>query len=326
MPAPSSSLATLRPDLGGSMEEFDLAVNRAGFIGTRVAPIFNVARASGNYGKIPIEQLLQSPDTERAPGSGYNRGKFTFEPMTFATREHGIEEPIDDNEAAIYADYFDAEMVAAQRARHGLLLGLETRISSLIFNSTTWTGSSLFTNVGTEWSTAASATPITDVEAAIRKVYTNSGIWPNAIVMTRLVFRNLRNCAQIIDRIEASGAGSAAKPSDITPSMIAQCFDLDEVIIGGSTKNTANPGQTASLAPIWDDEYVMVCHIDQSNDIRRPTLARTWHYTGDGSSEEGTMETYRDETIRGDVVRCRMQTGEAVVYTELGHLLGNITA
>lgn len=326
MPAPSSSLATLRPDLGGSMEEFDLAADRAGFIGTRVAPIFNVARASGNYGKIPIEQLLQSPDTERAPGSGYNRGKFTFTPMTFATREHGIEEPIDDNEAAIYADYFDAEMVAARRAQHAVLLGLETRISSLIFNTSTWTGSDLTTDVSVEWSTAATAVPITDVEAAIRKVWANSGIWPNALVITRLVFRNLRNCAQIIDRIESSGAGSAAKPSDITPQMIAQCFDLDEVIIGGSSKNTKNPGQDAVLAPVWDDEYAMICHIDRSNDIRRPTIARTWHYTGDGSSEEGTMETYRDETIRGDVVRCRTQTGEEVIYSQLGHLLTNITA
>lgn len=325
MPAPSSSLATLRPDLGGSMMEFDLAANRNGFIGTRVAPIFNVARASGAYGKIPIEQLLQSPDTERAPGSGYNRGKFTFSPMTFTTREHGVEEPIDDNEAAIYADYLDAEMVAAERARHAVLLGLELRIAALIFNASTWTGASLTTNVTNEWDDATNATPITDVEAAVRKVYGNSGIWPNAIVMSRTVFRNLRNCDEIIERIQSAGAGSATKPTDITPAMIAQCFDLEEVIIGGASKNTANPGQAATLAQCWDNEYAMVCHIDRSNDIKRPTIARTWHYTGDGSSEEGTMETYRDETIRGDVVRCRMQTGEAVIYTELGHLLGNIT-
>ena len=59
MPSPSTALATLRPDLGGSFEEFDLAMDRQGFIATRVLPVLEVAKASGVFGKIPIEQLLK---------------------------------------------------------------------------------------------------------------------------------------------------------------------------------------------------------------------------------------------------------------------------
>ena len=40
----------------------------------------------------------------------------------------------------------------------------------------------------------------------------------------------------------------------------------------------------------------------------------------------GTVETYRDETIRGDVVRVRHDTDERIIYTELGHLLTSIAS
>ena len=40
---------------------------------------------------------------------------------------------------------------------------------------TTFAGVALTTGVTTEWSTVATATPIANVEAAVQKVYDNSG-------------------------------------------------------------------------------------------------------------------------------------------------------
>src|SRR3712207_2374601 len=99
MPSPSSSLATFRPDLAASFEEFPLEMDQQGFIALRVLPVIETKKSSGTFGRIPLEQLLQNRDTLRAPGSGYNRGKFTFEPDSFATIERGVEEVVDDREA-----------------------------------------------------------------------------------------------------------------------------------------------------------------------------------------------------------------------------------
>ncbi len=150
MPSPSSAVVG-RNDLGDSVMEFDLAANEGGFIASRVLPIFDAPRASGNFGIIPIEQLLQQRDVTRAPGSGYSRGNFTFEPATYTTQEYGAEEPVDENEAQNYADYFDAEMVAAARARSALLVAHEMRAADLLFNATTWNGASLTTGITNEW-------------------------------------------------------------------------------------------------------------------------------------------------------------------------------
>lgn len=326
MPSPSSSLATQRPDLATFLE-FDLESERAGYIATQVLPVMDVASQAGTFGKIPLEQLLQQRSTLRAPGSGYARGNWTFETTTYATVEHGAEEPIDDRESRMYAEYFDAEQVSTMRAFSSVLRNAEQRAADLVFNATTWNGAALTTAVTLEWDPnhKSDAVPIDDVEAAVAKVYDGSGLWPNALIINRKVFRNLRNLDQIVDRINSEGAGNASKPSDITVEMLARVFDLDYVIVAGTSRNSAKEGQAATPVQIWSGEYAMVCKVATGSDMREPCIGRTFHWSDDGSSIGGSVESYRDETVRGDVIRVRHDVDEFVLYPQAGHLLSNVT-
>jgi hypothetical protein len=69
----------------------------------------------------------------------------------------------------------------------------------------------------------------------------------------------------------------------------------------------------------------MVCRIATSNDLQDPCVGRTLHWAADGSTIGGTVESYREESKRGDVIRVRHDVDEVVLYTEMGHLLSNIT-
>ena len=324
MPSPTSSLATQRPDLATFLE-FDLESEKAGYISTQVMPVQNVVSQSGSFGKIPIEQLLQQRETRRAPGAGYARGSFTFGTATYATEEHGAEEPVDDREAKMYAEYFDAEQVSTMRAFSAVLRNAEERTADAIFNTTTWTGSSLTTALTNEWDDATNAVPLTDVEAAVQKIYDNSGLWANALVINRKVFRNLRNCDQVIERIQSAGAGDATKASDVTVQMLAQAFDLPFIIVAGTSKNSALEGQAATPTQIWSGEYAMICKVATGMDMREPCIGRTFHWSDDGSNIGGTVESYRDEVIRGNVIRVRHDVDEVVLYPQAGHLLSNVT-
>lgn len=320
MPSPSSALTTQRPDLAASFEAFDLEAERANYVGHRVAPVIEVAKQAGNFGKIPLEQLLQQRDTKRMPGSGYSRGRFTFTPATYSCVEHGAEEPIDDREATMYGDYFDAELVAARRAYNSVLRNAEMRWAAAIFNTTTWTGASLTTDVsGTPWANVAAAVPLTNVEAAAQKVYDNSGLWPNALVVSRKVFRNLRNTAQIIDRVKYQGFVDV-RAGNIAVEALGQAFDM-QIIVAGGSKNSAVEGQTAAAAEIWGSTYAMVCRVAMTSDPREPCIARTFHWSEDGSQVDGRFESYRDEPVRSDVIRVRHDVAELVMYAQAGHLL-----
>ena len=325
MPSPSSALSSLRPDLAESFMAFDLEMDQQGYIANKVLPVVDVASQAGNFGKIPLAQLLQQRETRRAPGAGYSRGNFTFDPATYTCLEHGAEEPVDDRESQMYAEYFDSELISSARAYNAVLRNAEQRAADLIFNATTWTGSSLTTGITNEWDDLANATPLTDVEAAVRKVYDGSGLWANALVINKKVFRNLRRCAQVLDAIEASGAGYASNAKEMTVEMLAMVFDLDYIIVAGGSKNTAKEGQTAAVGQLWSDEYAMVCRVATGSDFREPCIGRTFHWAQDGSSIGGTFETYRDETKRSDIVRVRHDVDEIVLYTAAGHLLSNVT-
>lgn len=323
MPQPTEKLATLRPDLAGSLEEFNLAMDRLGFIGTRVLPVLEVATQSGKFGRIPLEALLEMPETVRASGAAYNRGDWKFEDDSFATQEHGWEEPVDDREAQMYANYFDAELVSAARAQDIILRAQEKRVADLVFNATTF--ASQTDAVTHEWDNHNSATPVDDIEDAKGSVWNRSGLWPNALFINRLVFNHLRRCAQVEDKIRSSGAGDPTKARDVTAGMLAQVFDLDYVLIAGSPMNTANKAKSRSLAPIWSSEYAMVARIPVSNDVREPGLGRTFHWSADGSEAGGLVESYRSNERRSDIIRVRHDVQEKLLYKEAAFLLSNIT-
>ena len=322
MPSPSTSLSTLRPDLAGSFMEFDLDANRQGFIFSQVLPAISPQKQSGTFGKIPVEQLLKERETARAPGAGYARSGFTFTKDTFACEEHGAEEPVDDREATMYADYFDAEQIAAMRARHAVMINAEKRVAAAVFNATTWT--SYTTTITHEWDDPPNAVPIADVEAAVQSVWDQSGIWPNAMIINRKVFRNLRLVDEIQELIKYQGFMDV-RPGTITVQAMAQVFDLDFLIVAGSARDSAVEGQDTSIAPVWSDEYAMVCKIATTSDIREPCIGRMFHWSEDGSELMGLIESYREEQVRSDIIRCRHDVDEKILFVEAGHLLDNVT-
>lgn len=324
MPFPSSSLVTLRPDLAQSFEQFDLEMDAEGFVAQRIAPVIDVDTATGNIGVIPVDQLLQSPDLERAPTSGYNRGRFSFTPDTYVTKEYGWEEAVDDNEARIYRRYFDAEVIAARRAMGFLLRALEVRVTSLFTDTTVFTGAKTGA-AAAHWALNSSATPRADLETAIQAVYANSGMWPNTIIMNMKQFRNVRKTDDILNVIKYND-DTDPKAGKITSNVLAEVFGIQQVIIAGATKNTAGEGLTATPSQIWPDDKVFVGHIDMTGgqDFRKPTVARIFHYGEDGSTITGTVESYREDKMRSDVLRVRHQTGEKMLYSALGYLVTGV--
>jgi hypothetical protein len=204
-----------------------------------------------------------------------------------------------------------------------VLRHMERRIAAAVFNTTTF--SSYTTAVTHEWDDLTNADPIEDVETARESIWSQSGLDANALIISEPVFRNLRRCENVIDKIHSEGAGDSVLQGRINAALLAQAFDLDYILVGRSTENIAKKGQSKSLTRIWSDEYAMVCRVATSNDMAEPCLGRTFHWDEDGSDIMGTFETYREEKIRADVVRCRNDTDEKVLHAECGHLLSNVT-
>jgi len=321
MPYPGTSTAVARQDLGGLLESFDLEMDRRGFIGNRVLPIFNVPLNGGRFPKIKAEELLRTNmELERNPYSGYARDTTKFEDDSYTTKERGAEHLVDDKLRHVYASYFDMEAIALKKTVDMVLRDQESRAASMIFNTTTWTGATLYLDTSIAW-TSASAVPVTDVNTAKRNIRANFGRWPDTMIFNYNNLLYLREVEQIQDRIASSGAGQSIKPSEITAAQLGSVFDIDNVLIPGSAYNSAAEGLAAAFGELWSNDYCWIGCVAKTNDITEPCVGRTMHWGGDGSNPLGTVETYREESNRGDVVRVRHEVEEKLLFAAAGFLL-----
>ena len=323
------STAITRTDLASTFAEFDLAMSRKKFIGPSVLRPRLVGVQAADVGKLPLEAFLQTKPTDRAPGASYKRGDFEFTKFNYATDEHGWEEPLDDRTLAMFRDMLDAEEIHAQRATDFVLRNFEIAVAAAIYNTTTWTGATLTTAITHEWDDATNAVPITNIEAARRKIRAASGLEANALVCNRDQFWNLLNTAQVIDRLKYWGGDD---PKNLSIETAKAMLDLDHILVAGGIKNSAKQGQDATIAAIWGDEYAMLARVAETDDPQEPCVGRTFIWTGDGPGAPGSdeelaviVEEYREEGVRGSVIRARNDRDIVIMYPQAAHLLSNVT-
>lgn len=319
MPRPTSATTIQRPDLGVLAYEYLMDAASRGFIGTTVLPIFEVPEQSADYPKIPIESLIKLPDTKRTAKGHYQRGDWSFETGTYSCEEYGWEEPVDDVEARLYSRFFDAEAVSTEIAIDHILRGHEKRVVTLLETG----GSS--SNVGTEWSTASTATPLANITTGKQAMRAAAGLEPNAIAMSKKVFENVLITSELKDAFKYTNPLEIGN-MEAKRSLLAQYFGVEQILVGGAQYDAAKKGQTFSLSDLWDDEYVHLLRVsDGGQRLREPVYGRTFLWFED-APQAVVVETYREEATRSTIVRARQHVDEAVIFSGAKYTLGNITA
>jgi hypothetical protein len=316
MPRPTSSTTLQRPDLGALAYEYLIDAPNRGFVGLEAMPIFEVPEQSADYPILPIEALIKTKDTRRAPRGQYNRGDWEFETATYSCEEHGWEEPIDDAEANLYSRYFDAEMIATEIAVDSILRNHEVRVAALL------QANAITADVGTAWNTSSTCTPRANIETAREAMRAGYGILPNAVVMSYKVFRTVLNSTELKSALQYTNPIEVGS-EEAQRRILGQYFGLD-VLVGSGQRDGAKKGQAYSLADIWDDESVhLIRRSDGSQRLREPVYGRTFLWFGD-SPQSVVVETYREEDKRSTIVRARQNVDEAIIFAGAAYRLGNI--
>lgn len=310
---------TLRPDLGAVALEYALAASQRGFIGGDIFPVFESVEQAGEYPIIPVESLLKLQDTKRAARSTYGRSDYEFEAGNFACDENGWEEPVDDGEAKMYANYFDAEELAVNRAVDILLRNQEKRIADKVMNTSNFS----VHNVSTKWSTVATAMPRADVKAGRAALRNATGLEGNAVIMSWTTFQNTLLGAEFLDHVQYTNP-VLLEDFETQKKLVALYLGVDRVLVGNAVYDGAKKGQTLSATSIWPDAYGMVAQIGtNSRDLRDPCLGRSFLWTAD-TPENVITEQYREDQTRSDIYRVRQYTDEKFVCVAAGYLLGNL--
>jgi hypothetical protein len=291
-----------------------------------------VSLQAANVGKIKIEQLLSQMDTKRSPGAGYKRSDFQFDSFSYATEEYGDEAVMDDRQVAMYADILDAETIHADRALNFVLDQYERDAASIVFNSSSQTvAGSTFTisstNAAVAWDTHASSTPIDDIINAREQVILNSGQVPNVLVVNSLMFYHLINSAQLVDRVKYTQTATQEEMAKI----VGEALGIKEIVVAGGLTSASAPPTAAVISRVWSNSYAFLGRVAETEDPQEPCFARNFIWTGDGPGAAGTdeelavvVEEYREEKVRGSVIRARNDRQIVVMYPQAGYLITNL--
>lgn len=283
------------------------------YVGRRLFPQFNTGEQSANYYVLDQANALNFPtNIQRAPGSAYTRSKMTISDDTFATREYGHEESVDDRERKKYAIAINADIAAVRRATAIILFNQELRIKNKA------TGGSVPTATpSTKWNRALAGDPISDVDAAKTAIHKGCGMEANTMLVNRDVFNELKEHPKVLDKIKYSERGI------VTADILAAVFGVQQFLIAGVLYNSANEGQTLSAAYLWSDS-VILAHVETAQDLQAPNFGRCFAWSGETGPDGVLVESYRDDSIRSDVHRVRQDLDEKLVGAAAGYHLSDV--
>lgn len=305
---PSKGTWQPRPVLGGVASQVMTDAPMNGFIGALVMPYFDVAENAGLYPVIPAKALFNVPDVERGPKGEYPRSVEQFESGQFITGEHGLEMPTDDRFSNIYRTMLDLEMYTTRMCMAKILRAQEVRIAAKVMNTSNYQSSA----ANAAWDVASTDIK-KDIDAGTATMRAK-GMQPNALIVSYATYKNITKNALVLAAAKDMFP-DASKTGTVTQAMIEAYLEIPQIIVAASMKNTANKNKAATLADIWPDTMAMLARVAApGDDITEPCIGRIMRWN-EGAGGEVITETYRDEKVRGSVVRNRHDTAETLLQS-----------
>lgn len=306
--------STPRLDLGVALEEFPIGTGLQ-LVADRILPVRGVPKKAATFSVITRESILRDSDVRRSQEGAYPRDSFDKDDVSYRCEEKGLEGELADDQRAFYSSDFDAEMVTVGLTRDRLARAREKRVKEAIFNTTTFTGSDLYTdNSGTPWDAAATVIP-TQIEAVKQQMRQNCGMQPNTIVFGASQVPNLQANTDLIDRLKYT----QVLTFDAIVSQLSALFGIPNVIIAGAVRNVAPEGETLSVSDIWPDDYAWFGVVPETDNLAEPGIGRTLLWTED-SPELYTVESYYEVQTRKWIYRVRHHLQEKIIDPYFGHL------
>jgi hypothetical protein len=139
------------------------------------------------------------------------------------------------------------------------------------------------------WDNYTSSTPLEDAAYAKNKIAVNSGATSGIqLIVGADVWTALENHPDVLDRIKYTQFGV------ITEDLVAKAMQIDKILVGKALYNTANEGQTASLARVWG-KYALFMHKPASVGLKTSATAALIH--GGNYVRKWTENALRGATI-----------------------------
>ena len=127
------------------------------------------------------------------------------------------------------------------------------------------------------------SSPIKFIADRRLEMHKETGRMPNKLALGANVFNDLRQHEEILERVKYSG--STANPASVTKNVLAQLFEVDELVVMMSIQNKAAQGAEADMSFIGDPNAMLLAYATSTPSVEEPSAGYifTWDMLGDGN-------------------------------------------
>lgn len=277
-------------------------------IADMIFPVVPVNRQSGYYSEFLRADMLRVPaNTKRAPGTEANKITRSVGSGTYYCDNYALKTGITAEDKANMTPINRQKLYngRTQFLLNQLYLDWEVRVANQV---TSGSNVGSYAAVSSEWSDTTNSNPLLNIWTAIDNVMDSTGVAPNRLTFGQQAWREFRRNANVRSLILGStGAGLVSR------QQVANLFDVEQVLVGGAYKNTANEAQSESLAQVWG-ENVLVSYSPMSPSMDEPAFGYSYRWNipevpslqverhpFDRKTKEEEVESgyYQDERITG---------------------------
>lgn len=290
------------------------------FIADRVFPNIPVAKQSDRYFVYDRADWFRDEAQKRAPGTESAGGGFRIDNTpTYYADLWAVHKDVDDQIRANADAPINMDRDATEYVTQQLMLKREKQWAADYFTTGIWTtqyqGKSATpgANEFLQWNDAAS-TPVEDITSVAIDIAKLTGFKPNTLVLSPYVFNQLKNNADILDRIKYTQRGV------VTTDILANLFEVERVLVAMATNNTAAEGVAATYDFVISNKAALLCYSNPRPSVLTPSAGYTFSWTGYlGAGAAGNrIKRFRMEELTSDRIEGEMAFDLKLVAADLG--------
>lgn len=310
------------PNLGDAkvdkiLSQFSQRYTNSNYIAEKILLPLSVKEKSGNFAQYGTENLrIYSDAVFRAPGTRANSVDYSVSQGSYTCRERALEKRVPDEFVNNSDDPYDPKRDAVSTIMDNIWANQEYALASYMGDHSNITQYTQLSGTD-QWSDYTNSDPFDDIETGSETIRSATGQKPNTIAMGHAVFSKLKYHPDIREQLKYTGSANLSNSALI--QAMKDLFDVTEVLVGDAVYNSADEGQTASIADIWGKDFWLF-YKNPTPTFMKSTLGYTFY------DVPRMVDTYREESHKSDVVRVRYSYDQNFMDTSLIYLIEDAVA
>lgn len=308
-----SSLYVSKP-----LTNISIAYTNNEYIAEKILPVVPVVIDTAKIVTYGMDNL-RIEESLRAQGSGANEINHTVSIGDhYVLADHALKEFVTDEEEENADLPINPRIDATENLVGKMFLIKERELSLTMENTGVITQNVTLTGTD-QWSDYDNSDPLADISTGISTVFDNSGMYPNAFVMSYAVMLKLITHPAIQDLVRNVPIMTA----DIAVQALKSAFPgIENIYVGKAKYNSGLEGGTDALANVWGKHF-WVGFINPKPTLKSRSLGYTYQKKGQNRRTE--LLPY-DADKKGQYVRVNDKYDQKLIDNKCFYLIKNAIA